>query len=125
MAWYSIDMPESSVSDGVYHRLCREFQKAFISAGAPPELALFACRNSRPHRRRLYLSPLAASYVAELLQVYAAKPCRVPDADSVTLVYGVPNARTLLSIPDNGRIPRREVSTIYPISHARQAASNG
>lgn len=126
MAWYSIDMPETSVSDGVYHRFCREFQRAFIGAGAPPDLALFACRKKRPERRRLYLSPCAVSYLPELMQIYGAQPCGVPDGEAVTLVYGVPSARTLLSRPDGGRVSnQREVSTIYPITHARQVASGG
>lgn len=124
MTWYSIEMTAASVTDGVYHRLCREFQKAFIGAGAPPELALFACRKSRQERRRLYLSPDAADYVPELMRVYDAQPCGVPDAATVTLVYGVPGARTLLSNTDTVGAPKqRDVMTIYSISQARQAAS--
>lgn len=148
MAWYSIDMPEESVTDGGYHRFCRQFQKAFIGAGAPPELALFALRNASREGRRLYLSPNSHVYISDLIQCYGAQPCDVPDAGSVTLVYGVPGAKTLLSttkdeslmvskhrsttgdshMPTPNLEPapkKRESPTIYPLTRTRQAASSG
>lgn len=143
MAWYSIDMPEDSVTDGGYHRFCRQFQKAFISAGAPAELALFACRNGTPSGRRLYLTPSSPGYVPDLVQAYGAEPCDVPEPGTVTLVYGVPGAKTLLSESDDVRVladekdvgvvatthstarPNRNLPVIYPIAKSRQAASNG
>lgn len=126
MAWYSIDLPEVSVNDGVYHRLCREFQKAFISASAPPELALFACRDAPIELRRLYMSPSAGSYVPDLIQEYDAQPCGTPDAASVTLVYGVPGAKSLLSVSETPAISRQgDTSAVYPVLRARHAATNG
>jgi len=126
MVWYSVDMPEASVTDGVYHRFCREFQKAFIGADAPQTLALFACRKSRAEKRRLYLSPDAGEYVPHLMQNYDAKPCSVPEESSVILVYGAPNAKSLLSPSETVAVPKwRDAPAIYPISNARQAASGG
>lgn len=147
MAWYSIDMPEQSVTDGGYHKLCREFQKAFIGAGAPPEMALFACRQVRAHGRRLYLSPSSPVYVPDLIQCYGAEPCSVPEPESVTLVYGVPGAKKLLSAIDETDVSvdsedatsdersatsdlppaqkRRDVPAIYSLNMSRQAASGG
>lgn len=125
MAWYSIDMPEVSVNDGVYHRLCREFQKAFIGASAPPELAMFACRDAHPEQRRLYLSPSASSYVPDLIHEYGAEACGVPDAASVTLVYGVPGAKSLLSVSDTSLSAQGDTSAVYPLVPARHTASSG
>ncbi len=147
MAWYSIDMPEESVTDGGYHRFCRQFQKAFIGAGAPPELALFACRDKSLVGRRLYLTPSSSDYVPDLVQYYGAEPCAVPECGDVTLVYGVPSSKTLLSTPDDtspAPIPasvqserrtlpahlapakkKREMPPIYPIASSRHAASSG
>jgi hypothetical protein len=126
MAWYSIDMPEVSVINGAYHRLCREFQKAFIGAGAPPELALFACRKSSAERRRLYLSPNAGDYVPHLMEDYGAEPCSVPDAGTVTLVYGVPGAKSLLTVPETLSLSKqRDTPAIYPLTRVRHAASSG
>lgn len=147
MAWYSIDMPEESVTDGGYHRFCRQFQRAFIGAGAPPEMALFACRNVTAHGRRLYLTPSSTGYVPDLVRSYGAEPCAVPESGAVTLVYGVPGAKTLLSSPDDaallvdgvpaqndGRLvspdlaparKKRDLPTIYPLPQPRQAVSNG
>lgn len=147
MAWYSIDMPEESVTDGGYHRFCRQFQKAFIGAGAPPELALFACRDRSISGRRLYLTPSSSDYVPDLVQYYGAEPCSVPESNTVTLVYGVPSSKTLLSTSDDTSMTssqisvqsvrrpvpasltsaqkKREHPSIYPIATVRQAASNG
>lgn len=145
MAWYSIDMPEESVTDGGYHRFCRQFQKAFIGAGAPPEMALFACRDRSISGRRLYLTPSSQDFVPDLVQYYGAEPCGVPESSTVTLVYGVPSSKTLLSSADDTSLKtesvsvdrrattatlpsvqkKRELTTIYPLSQARHVASNG
>lgn len=143
MAWYSIDMPEDSVTDGGYHRFCRHFQKAFISAGAPPELALFACRNGTSSGRRLYLTPSSPGYVPDLVQSYGAEPCEMPEPGAVTLVYGVPGAKTLLTTSDDVGIltdqldersvsamqatshKKRSLQVIYPLTNTSRAASNG
>ena len=145
MAWYSIDMPEESVTDGGYHRFCRQFQKAFIGAGAPPEMALFACRDRSISGRRLYLTPSSQEYVPDLVQYYGAEPCTVPESSTVTLVYGVPGSKTLLSLADDTSIKtetapverrstpatlpsvqkKRELTTIYPLLPARHAVSHG
>lgn len=147
MAWYSIDMPEESVTDGGYHRFCRQFQKAFIGAGAPPEMALFACRNRSTSGRRLYMTPRSSDFVPDLVRYYGAEPCDVPESSTVTLVYGVPSSKTLLSTSDHTNPPmeygsaaaerrafpssllpaqnKRELPTIYPLAPTRSAASNG
>ena len=129
MAWYVIDMPETSLTDGVYHRFCRKFQRAFIDAGAPPELALFAERNTITEQRRLYLSPLSESYVGDIMREYDAATCRAPSPESVTLVYGVPGAQTLLNQPEpiQQEMParRKEMPTIYPFTRGRAVASGG
>ncbi len=95
MTWFLIDMPAASLTDGGYHRLCRSFQKAFIDAGAPADLALFATREAS-EKRHLYLSPCSGLYMADLIHEYDGRPCDRPDAALVTLVYGVPGAVSLL-----------------------------
>ena len=129
MAWYVIDIPEESMWDGDYHRFCREFQRAFIDSGAPPDLALFAQRDPSSHGRRLYLSPHSHGIIPDLMQTYEARPCISPDASTVTLVYGVPGAQALLSQPDHAAADapakRKETSTIYPISRGRSVATGG
>lgn len=126
MTWYLIDMPPASLTDGAYHRLCRRFQKAFIDAGAPVDLALFARRDSAP-ARRLYLSPCSGSYVPDLIRHYDGRPCSIPQASSVTLIYGVPGARALLNgvSPDRDDSFRRSEAPIYPLTRSQEAASAG
>ena len=146
MVWYVIDMPEASLTDGVYHRFCRKFQRAFIDAGAPPDLALFAERNTSSEERRLYLSPESESFVPDMMREYDAASCRAPDPDRVTLVYGVPGAQMLLTQPDPLQpdplqpdqlqpdqlqpdqlqpARRQEMPTIYPFTRGRAVASGG
>ena len=124
MAWYSIEMPEESITDGGYHRFCRQFQKAFIGAGAPADLALFAHRNGSSTGRRLYLTPCSSGYVPELVNAYGAEPCEVPKEDTVTLVYGVPGAKTLLTVQDEVEILQEQgdgasVTTSFPAASER------
>ena len=126
MTWYQIDMPPTSLTDGAYHRLCRQFQKAFIDAGAPTDLALFARRDSTSVRR-LYLSPPSWSYVPELIRHYKGRPCSIPDPATVTLIYGVPGARALLNglsqEPESDL--RRAEAPIFPLTRSHEAASAG
>ena len=129
MAWYVIDMPGQSLTDGVYHRFCRRFQRAFIDSGGPPGLALFAERNPSSEERRLFLSPECQSYVADMIREYGARSCPAPDSESVCLVYGVPGAQMLLAQHDQVRpeapVRRKEIPAIYPITRGRAIASSG
>lgn len=124
MDWFSIDMPQRSMTDGAYHRLCRAFQRAFIDAGAPVDLALFALRPGKTVRR-LYLTPSSARYMPELIRRHNGCRCAAPDATAVTLVYGVPGAQALLEAEGSmATAPSREPS-IYPIGRRSRATSTG
>lgn len=133
MQWFLIDMPQTSLADGDYHRLCRQFQKAFIDAGAPADLALFARRSSgadpreATSSRRLYLSPQSGTYVPDLIRHYHGRTCGIPEPSSVTLIYGVPGARSLLNgIRSTREQPAQRAETpIYPLNHTPEAASTG
>lgn len=96
MEWYSIDMPAASLKSGAYHKFCRAFQHAFIDAGAPEDLAMYAMRRS-DRNRRLYLTPSSGTYVPDLIRSHGGRPCSAPDESSVTLVYGVAGSRRLLA----------------------------
>lgn len=97
MNWYRIDIEERCVLGGAYHSLCRAFQQAFIHAGAPPDMALFAQTYSFDNRRQVYLSPGSRPRVPELLEAYGARPAQPPDATEVSLVFGAPGAEGLLA----------------------------
>jgi len=125
MDWFSIDMPQGSLADGAYHRLCRAFQRAFIDAGAPSDLALFAVRPGEAVRR-LYLTPSSVRYVPELIRRHEGRRCVAPAASAVTLVYGVPGAASLLRCGDE-QPPDQERPSEQPIirllSSSRTAAT--
>ncbi|HET6567558.1 MAG TPA: hypothetical protein VFG50_06300 [Rhodothermales bacterium] len=92
MMWYSVDITGKLVQDGDYHRLCRQFQQAFIAAGAPPEMALFAQMTFQDNVRKVYFSPGSVPYVRSLIESYHGDPCDCPESDNITLMFGVPNA---------------------------------
>jgi|GEM_PF-540803 len=92
MSWYCVDITEDSELGGDYHRLCRKFQQAFIAAGAPPDMALFAQITSQDSVRKVYFSPGSLRYVKPLIDAHQGKACVGPDRTTVTLVFGVPDA---------------------------------
>lgn len=95
-SWYQIDIDESWLSAGRLHRLCRQFQRAYIRAGAPAEMALFALRDTCNTSRCLYVSPAARTHAADLLDAYAARPCSRPAIEHLTLLYGPPDVEHVL-----------------------------
>lgn len=96
MTWYAIEITEACLLGGAYHRLCRAFQQAFIAAGAPADMALFAGRGAFDESRVVYLSPASVPILGELIAEYDGRPCDCPDAGLVTLVYGVPGVKARL-----------------------------
>lgn len=98
MSWYCVDITEDSVLVGDYHRLCRKFQQAFIAAGAPPDMALFAQMALHNNVRKVYFSPGSVRFVKPLIEAYNGKACDGPEKTTVTLVFGVPDAgRSLIA----------------------------
>lgn len=105
MMWFSVDITGECVQDGDYHRLCRQFQQAFIAAGAPPEMALFAQMTLHNDVRRIYFSPGSVQYVKSLIDAFGGKPCDGPGNDNVALMFGVPDAGwTLLDHAGGGAV---------------------
>ena len=99
MVWYRVDMTVDSLRDGAFHRLCREFQQAFIANGAPNEMALFAQAEPSDGTRRVYFTPGCTSYVQQLIDGYGGRPCATPDDGALTLMFGVPGAESVAFIP--------------------------
>lgn len=92
MTWFKVTITESCILGGTFHRLCREFQRAFISAGAPSDMALLAQKFVLGETREIYFSPGSVPYVSDLIKVFGGNPCQTPDMEDVTVVYGVPGA---------------------------------
>lgn len=93
-------MTADRLQDGVFHRLCREFQQAFIANGAPNEMALFAQAEPSNGTRRVYFTPGCATYVRPLIEGYGGTPCSVPEEASLTLMFGVPGAESAIALSE-------------------------
>ena len=94
--WYRIEVNEECVLGGAYHRLCRAFQRIFIGAGAPPDMALLAEMHPFHNRRLVYLSPASIPHVWDLIAEYSGTPCDPPDLTHVSVVFGVPDVKMRL-----------------------------
>lgn len=128
MSWHVIEISESCILGGAYHRFCRAFQHAFIAAGAPSDMALLARRTGLDETRQVYVSPASLPYLGSLLEEYEGRPCECPYSDDVTLVYGVPGVKArLLNTHEPARdllpVVRQEAAAIFPLVSTRQAAA--
>lgn len=91
-SWSKVTITESCVLGGKFHSLCRDFQRAFIAAGAPEAMALYAQTYVLEDSRDIYFSPGSLPYVEELVRMHQGIPCTAPRPTDVTMVYGVPGA---------------------------------
>jgi hypothetical protein len=101
MSWYVVEINEPALLGGSYHRLCRQFQQAFIAASAPGEMAMFV-QSTQGDVRRVFLSPGSLQYIANLVEDYEGRSCSPPDIGSVILVYGTPEAFSQLTVSSSG-----------------------
>lgn len=119
MKWYVVEITEACVLDGEYHRLCRQFQRAFIAAGAPPDMALFAQTLLFNDIRKVYFSPGSIRYVQALIEEYGGTACETPQPAGITLVFGVPDAGSRLLLVDEealvGDAEEEIRSVLYPV----------
>jgi hypothetical protein len=110
MVWYRVDMTIESLRDGVFHRLCREFQQAFIANGAPHEMALFAQAVPSDGTRRVYFTPGCSTYVQPLIDGYGGTPCNVPEESALTLMFGVPGAESVVFVAGGDGVAVGDIS---------------
>lgn len=115
-SWFKVTITEACILGGLFHRLCREFQRAFMSAGAPADMALFAQTYVLGDSREIYFSPGSMPYVAELVNIHGGRPCAEPSHSQVTMVYGVPGADATLF---NGQESTLSSSSPSRVSAAR------
>ena len=88
--WIRVTLNDRRVLGGSFHRLCRGFQQAFIAAGAPRGMAMFAIVEG--DQRSVYFSPESLRHVQELVEHHEGEPCDVPDSRDLTMIFGVPGA---------------------------------
>lgn len=91
--WYVIEIEEAWLLGGTFHRLCRQFQHAYMAAGSPSDMALFAGHDVSNDGRRVFLTPASATHVTDLIESYQACPCEAPSPDHLTLLYGPSDAK--------------------------------
>ncbi len=88
--WIRVTLNDRRVLGGSFHRLCRGFQQAFIAAGAPRGMAMFAIVDG--DQRSVYFSPESLHHVQDLVDDHDGEPCDAPDTRDLTMIFGVPGA---------------------------------
>ena len=96
MTWHCVEIEESYVLGGTFHQLCRDFQRAFMKAGGPADMALFAQTEPEEDVRRIFFSPGSSAYVQDLIDKHQGFFCSRPEAQNVTLLFGIPDAFSFL-----------------------------
>lgn len=102
MTWYCVEIEESYLLGGRFHQLCRDFQRAFMAAGGPEEMALFAQTNPDEDMRRVFFSPGCVRYARDLMERHQGFFCARPEAQSITLLFGISEAFNLY-VKDAGK----------------------
>ena len=92
--WFCVEMEPAARAS--FLRLCRQFQRAFMRAGAPDNMALFARTTESGEAYELYFSPECESYVDHLIEDHDGVPCRPPQSEAMTLLFGIPDAKSQL-----------------------------
>lgn len=116
MKWYSVDVSVDRLREGMLHRLCRAFQRAFIANGAPDAMALFAEAVPSDGSRRMYFSPGSTSYVQPLIDECGGRPCDPPAESGLTLVFGVPGTEAAMFSSGDGTAGSEPAAPGYEIA---------
>src|SRR5690625_6721764 len=88
--WIGVPLNDGRVLDGPSPRLSRGFQQAFLAAGAPRGMAMFAIVDG--DQRSVYFSPESLHHVQDLVDDHDGEPCDAPDTRDLTMIFGVPGA---------------------------------
>jgi len=87
MSWYEVILSSEQVGEGISEKIQSDFEKLFVKAGKPPEMALF-CDTFPVPQFAMYFSPVSAHYCSELISAYSGDACEKPNSSEVTLLVG-------------------------------------
>ena len=93
--WYTKDLGDGIMASTPSEEIKAAFQRSFVTAGSPPEMAVFTRAESegRLHCELVaYFSPAAR----ELAEAFEAEPCPMPARAGLGLLAGDPRSWSVL-----------------------------
>jgi len=91
MDWYRITFTKDEVAEGQQQVVQAQISQCIVSAGAPPEAALFRTPGGAIPTT-YYLSPRATELAASVVSQRGGEPCEQPCPGNLLLLVGVHNA---------------------------------
>jgi hypothetical protein len=93
--WYSVSLGDGIIAATPSAEIEERFQRAFVAAGKPPDMAVF----TRPESEgRLYCEVIAyfSPAAVDLAKAFDAKPCTQPARAGLSLLVGDENSWPVL-----------------------------
>jgi hypothetical protein len=98
MPWYKISFTFNQIEkDRALLNLEKKFEKIYIDADGPSDMALFSDNEYHDNRINIYFTPGCSPACDYLIKEYKGVACEAPDVEHVTLVTGNDDAEDLLA----------------------------
>jgi len=98
MAWNKVLLTNKQIEEQhALEKLEKQFEKLFIKAGGPEDMALFSDNEYSDGRIHIYFTPGCNPHCADLISRYAGEECDPPILGQVFLLDGNDEAMDLLT----------------------------
>lgn len=98
MSWHKVSFTFDQIEkDRVLLNLEKKFEKIYISADGPSDMALFSDNEYQNNRINIYFTPGCSPACDFLIKEYKGSTCSAPDVEHVSLVTGNDDAKDLLA----------------------------
>ena len=98
MAWNKVVLTTEQIEEQfALKKLEKEFEKLFIAADGPSDMALFSDNEYKDGKIAIYFAPGCNPHCAGLISQYAGEECDPPSIDHVFLLDGNDDALDLLT----------------------------
>jgi len=98
MGWHKISLTKDQIEEqGAIQTIEKQFEKLFIDADGPLEMALLSENEYTDDKISIYFTPVCSPSCDELISQYDGNECEPPSIDHVFLLDGDDEALDLLS----------------------------
>lgn len=98
MAWNRVLLTTSQIEEQhALEHLEKQFEKLFIKAGGPEDMALFSDNDYTDGQIHIYFTPGCNPHCASLISQYSGEECEPPQLSEVFLLDGNDEALELLT----------------------------
>ena len=98
MAWNKVTLTTTQIEEQrALQKLEKEFEKLFIAANAPGDMALFSDNEYQDGKISIYFTPGCNPHCVSLINQYHGEECDPPSLEHVFLLDGNDDALDLLT----------------------------